>query len=129
MGQGSIFLIDVTSTEDFIAAFKKPLMMPVLSSPPRMRLTPAARARAGELDDSELVPKRSARLAAKSRHREQKPEAQARRVMMKCLGLKVETELPDEASFEEFQTAFKLPLSTLTREAMQVLFPGRNLRA
>ena len=104
--------------------------MPVLSSPPRLRLTRAARARAGELDDSELVPKRSARLAAKSRHREQKPEAQARKVMMKRLWLEeVETELPDEASFEEFQTAFVLPLSMSTREAMQVLFPGRNQRA
>ena len=85
--------------------------MPVLSSPPRLRLTRAARARAGELNDSELVPKRSTRLAAKSRHREQKPEAQARKVMMKRLGLEMETELPDEASF-------KLPLSTSTREAM-----------
>ena len=94
-----------------------------------MQLTWAARARAGELDDSELVPKRSARLAAKSRHREQKPEAQARKVMMKRLGLEeVETELPDEASFEEFQTAFVLPLSTSTREAMQILFPSKNPR-
>jgi hypothetical protein len=49
--------------------------------------------------------------------------------MMKLLGLKVETELPDEASFEELQTAFKLPLSTSTRDAVQVLFPGRNQRA
>jgi hypothetical protein len=74
-----------------------------LSSPPRLRRTGAERAWAGELDDSELVPKRSARLAAKSKYREQKPEAQVRKVMMKRLGLEeVETELPDEASFEEF---------------------------
>ena len=119
-----------TPTEDFITAFKKPLTMPVLSSPPRLRLTQAARARVGELDDSDLVPKRSARLAAKSRHREHKPEAQAWKVTMKRLGLEeVETELPDETSFEEFQTAFALPLSASTWEAMQVLFPGRNQRA
>jgi hypothetical protein len=119
-----------TSIDDFIAAFKKPLTTPILSSPPRLRLTRAARARAGELDDSELVPKRSARLAAKSRHREQKPEAQARKVMMKRLGLEeVPTELPDEASFEEFQTVFALPLSASTREAMQVLFPCGKQRA
>ncbi|CAD6272866.1 unnamed protein product [Miscanthus lutarioriparius] len=117
----------MTSTKDFIAAFKKPLTMPVLSSPPRLRLTRVARTRAGELDDSELIPKRSARLAAKSRHREQKLEAQAWKVMMKRLGLEeVETELPDKTSFEEFQTAFALPLSASTREAMQVLFPGKN---
>ena len=65
----------VASTNDFIAVFKKPLTMPVLSSPPRLRLTRATRARRGVLDDSELVPKRSARLAAKSRHREPKSEA------------------------------------------------------
>jgi hypothetical protein len=101
-----------TSIEDFIAAFKKLLTTPILSSPPRLRLTQAARARAGQLDDSELIPKRSARLAAKSRHREQKPKAQARKVMTKRLGLEeVPTKLPDEATFEEFQTAFALPLS------------------
>jgi len=46
--------------------------------------------------------------------------------MMKRLGVEVETQLPDEASFQEFQTAFKLPLSSSTREAMHVLFPGRK---
>ena len=45
--------------------------------------------------------------------------------MMKRLGVEVETQLPDEASFQEFQTAFKLPLSSSTQEAMQVLFPSR----
>ena len=48
---------------------------------------------------------------------------------MKRLGLEVKTELPDEASFEEFQAAFTIPLSTSMREVMQVLFPGRNQRA
>ena len=83
-------------------------------------------ARARGIEDDELVPKRSARLAAKSKYREQKPEAQARKVMMKRLSVEVETQLPDEASFQEFHTAFKLPLSSSTREAMQVLFPGRK---
>ena len=50
-------------------------------------------------------------------------------VMMKRLGVQVNTELPDEASFDEFQTAFTTPLSESTREAMQVLFPGRKQRA
>jgi hypothetical protein len=52
-----------------------------------------------------------------------------RKVMMKHIGVEVETQLPDEASFEEFQTAFKLPLSPSTREAMLVLFPGKKQRA
>ena len=112
------------SVDDFISTFRKPLSQPVLSSPPRLRVTRSARARA--IEDDELVPKWSARLAAKSKHREQKPEAQARKVMMKRLGVEVETQLPDEALFQEFQTAFKLPLSSSTREAMQVLFLGRK---
>jgi hypothetical protein len=116
-----------TSTEDFIAAFKKPHSTPILLSPPRPWRTRVARAWVGELDDLELFPKRNARLAAKSRYREPKPEAQARKVMMKKLGVKVETQLPDEASFDEFQTAFALPLSSSTREVMNVLlFPGRK---
>jgi hypothetical protein len=84
--------------------------------------------RAGLLNDDDLIPKRSARLAAKSKYRAARPEAQARKVMMKKLGVEVETELPDEASFDEFQTAFKLPLSSSTREAMQVFFRGRKQR-
>jgi hypothetical protein len=47
---------------------------------------------------------------------------------MKKLGLEVETEKPDEASFEEFQQAFAPPLSPSTREVMQVLSPGRLRR-
>ena len=83
---------------------------------------------ANELTDDELIPKRSARLAAKSRHREPRPEVQARKVMMKKLGVEVPTEHLDEASFNEFQTAFTTPLPDATREAMQVLVPCRKLR-
>ena len=110
--------------DDFISTFMKPLSQSVLLLTPHLWVTRSARARA--IEDDELVPKRSARLAAKSKHREQKPEAQARKVMMKRLGVEVETQLPDEASFQEFQIAFKLPLSSSTREAMQVLFLGRK---
>jgi hypothetical protein len=49
--------------------------------------------------------------------------------MMKRLGVEVETKLPDEATFDEFQVAFKVPLEEDTREAMQILFPGRKQRA
>jgi hypothetical protein len=49
--------------------------------------------------------------------------------MMKRLGLEVETELPDEAFFDEFQTAFTLPLSATTREAMEALFLGTKWQA
>jgi hypothetical protein len=76
--------------------------------------------------DDDFVPKRNARLAAKSKFKEPKPEAQARKVMMKRLGLETPTEVPDAASFEEFQQAFALPLSPMTREAMDALFPIRR---
>jgi hypothetical protein len=41
----------------------------------------------------------------------------------------VETQLPEEASFQEIQTAFELPLSSSTQEAMLVLFPGKKQQA
>lgn len=59
--------------EDFINSFKKPLMQPILLSPPRLRTTRAARAK--EIEDEDLTPKCSARLVAKSKFREAKPEA------------------------------------------------------
>jgi hypothetical protein len=59
----------VTTAAEFVAAFKKPLPEPVIQSPPKLRITRQAAARRAELDDDELVPKRSARLAAKSKNR------------------------------------------------------------
>lgn len=101
------------------------LAQPILSTP-RLRQTKPIQ-HLEEEDD--LIPKRSACLAVKSRFRADKPEAQARKVMMKKLGLEVETEVPDEASFDEFHTAFRQPLSPSTRDAMNVLFPGRKQHA
>lgn len=62
-------------TADFVASFKKPLLPPVIHSPPRLRTTRATGVRSGGMDDSELVPKRSARLEAKSKNRLHQPEA------------------------------------------------------
>ena len=72
-------------------------------------MTRAERARL--LEDEELVPKRSARLAAKSKYKAARPEAQARKVTMKRLGMEVDTELPDEASFEEFHSLQVAPFA------------------
>jgi hypothetical protein len=50
-------------------------------------------------------------------------------VLLKKLRLEeVETEKPDEASFEVFQQTFTTPRSLGTREAMEALFPGRGRR-
>jgi hypothetical protein len=111
--------------DDFISTFKKQLEQPIILSPPRLRKTRTPR----HVDDDGFVPKRSVRLAKKSAHREPKPEAQARKVMLKRIGLEVDTVRPDEATFDEFQTVFANPLSESTREAMDVLFPGRKQRA
>jgi hypothetical protein len=48
--------------------------------------------------------------------------------MMKKLGFEIEMVIPNEASFDKFQTAFQLPLSSSKRKAMEVLFPGRKQR-
>lgn len=109
------------TADEFVLTFKKTLQPPLILSTPRVRVT-----RARMYD--EFIPKCSERLAVKSIHRDLKPEAQARKVMMKRLGLKVETERLDEASFDEFQTAITMPQPEDTREAMNVLFPGRKQR-
>lgn len=54
----------------------------------------------------------------KNNLRAPKPEAQARNVLMKKLGLLLETAKPNEATFEEFQRKFKGPLAPSKREAM-----------
>lgn len=41
-------------------------------------------------------------LAAKSKHKEVKLEDQARKVMMRKLGMEVQTEQPNAAMFDEF---------------------------
>lgn len=48
--------------------------------------------------------------------------------MMQRSGLDTETAKPDEATFQEFQELFKLPLTPSKREALNVLFPGRRQR-
>jgi hypothetical protein len=106
-----------TSVNSFIAKYKKPLEQAILSTP-CLRSTKQA-----------TIPKRSARLAAKSKFRENKPDAQARKVMMRRLGLVVDTVHTDEASFQEFQSAFAEPLTPSRRDAMDILFPGRKQRA
>jgi len=80
---GHVAVLDGAATaqpptvDDFIATFRKLLQQPILVTAPRARVTRRERAR--ERTDAELVPKRSARLAVKSKNRLPKPEAQARR--------------------------------------------------
>lgn len=87
----------------FVDHFKRALPRPLIASPHASGCAAPAR----QCDD--FVPERSARLAAKSKFRRAKPEAQARKVMMKKLGHDAGTEKPDEASLAEFQKVFTLP--------------------
>lgn len=109
--------------DDFVARFKVPLPSAILSTP-QLRKTRGPRCR--DTADEALVPKGSARLAAKSGNREPKPEAQARKILMMKLGMDVETHEPDTASFDEFHTAFALPLPEKTREAMQTYYLSKG---
>jgi hypothetical protein len=86
------------NTDEFIARYTRPLQQPLLSTR-KLRVTRTAR---NKVANEDLIPKRSVRLPAKSKNREPRPEAQARKVMIKKLGLEVETKLPDEATFDEF---------------------------
>jgi hypothetical protein len=52
------------TTDDFVSSFKKPLDPSVILSTPKLRQTRSTRAAAQEPSDEELIPKRSARLAA-----------------------------------------------------------------
>jgi hypothetical protein len=45
--------------------------------------------------------------------------------MMNRLGYPGHTEVPDQATLEEFQQVFALSLSPSIKEAMRELFPGR----
>jgi hypothetical protein len=109
----------------FIDAIKLLLKQPLMVLPPRLRITKDPKA----ADDSDFVPKCSARLVAKSKFKATKPDVQARKVHLKKLGFEVvETEKPDETSFEEFQQTFTTPLPSGTQEAMEALFPGRGRR-
>jgi hypothetical protein len=106
----------------FIDAFELPLKQPLIASPPRLRVTKEPKV----VDDGDFVPKRGARLAAKSKFRASKPDAQARKVLMKKLGLEVETEKPDETSYEEFQQIVAATPLHVRREAMEALFLVRG---
>ena len=55
----------------FIDAIKLPLEQPLMVSPPRLHIAKDPKA----ADDGDFVPKRIARLAAKSKFRATKPDA------------------------------------------------------
>lgn len=69
------------NVEEFVHSLKRTLPQPILASPPCLRVIRAL-SRDDEDDDDDLVPV----LRQRAGFREQKPEAQASKVMMKKLG-------------------------------------------
>jgi hypothetical protein len=66
----------VTSVDDFISSISSNLITPILTSPPRLRVS--------QVPDYNVVPRRSTRLADKPKA--SNPEVQATNVMLKKLG-------------------------------------------
>jgi hypothetical protein len=64
------------------------------------------------------------RLAAKNKLRASMLEVQARKMLIKKLGLLIEMAKLDEASFEEFQQTFTTPLSQASGKPCGYSFLG-----
>ena len=91
--------------------------------PPRLRVP--RRRRAVECTFS--PPRRSGRLAAKSRCRASNPTVQAQNVLMAKWGLCQQDQAPQadaEGDFDDYMALFGEPLSESKREAIRRLFPA-----
>jgi hypothetical protein len=91
---------------------------PILVKPPRLRVP--RRRRAVECTFS--PPRRSGRLAAKSRCRASNPTVQAQNVLMAKWGVRQQDQAPQsdaEGDFDEYMALFGGPLSESKREAIR----------
>ena len=102
--------------DEFIRSLKVPIQRGILKTSPKRRVS--------KLVDVDLIPRRSSRLAAKSKMRASKTPLQARRVLLKKMGLDQSVASIDTVPFEELQQRFKELLSSAKREAMNELFNG-----
>lgn len=97
------------SVQDFIACLKLPLEPPLINSPPRLRVS--------HVQDENLVPRHSDRLAAKTVYRDPKPEKQAKKVMLSMWHPSTSAawsspKTPDASIASRFHDTFKEPLSS-----------------
>lgn len=98
-----------------------PISPPVLPDPPKLRAP--KRRRASVLRSS--PPRRSGRLAAKSRRRAPNPTVQAQNVMMLKWGCSHSSQMigdNDATAFNEYEALYGAPLSESKREAVRALF-------
>jgi hypothetical protein len=113
------------SVVDFIASLTLPLEVPLIQSPPRLRVS--------RVRDEDLVLRRSERLAAKSVFRDPNPEKQAKRVLLRKWQPSASTPrsaplTPDATVAARFHEAFREPLSSSKRQAIQELYPMLGAR-
>jgi hypothetical protein len=129
-----------TAVEDFISSISAPgsptaiveclqsqlcsvIEVPILVEPPRLRAPRRRRAVAGPLSP----PRRSGRLAAKSKCRVSNPTVQAQNVLMAKLGVGVQRPSAQTGTgndYEEYLAMFDGPLSASKCEAIRALFPA-----
>jgi hypothetical protein len=108
------------SVQDFIAGLRLPLEVPLIQSPPRLRVS--------RMQDENWVPRRSERLVSMSAFRDPNPEKQAKRVLLSkwqpsASALRSAPTTPDATIAARFHETFREPLSSSKREALQELYP------
>lgn len=101
---------------DFISSISLHIRTPILSSPPKLRVS--------RVPDYSVVPRRSTRLVGKPRAANL--VIQATNVMLKKVGKGVPVPASDDSVARRFHETFSDPLSSSKREATRELFPARK---
>jgi hypothetical protein len=99
--------------DEFIMSITDDIATPLLASPPRLRRS--------QDPDYSVVPRRSLRLADKTKA--SNPEVQATNVFLKKLGKDVPPPSSDASGARRFRETFCGNLSSSMKEAMRELFP------
>jgi hypothetical protein len=89
----------VTSVDDFISSISSNLITPILTSPPRLRVS--------QVPDYNVVPRRSTRLADKPKA--SNPEVQATNVLLKKLGRDVPLPTSEDSGARRFRETYSGP--------------------
>lgn len=99
-----------TLAREVVDRVSAPLRTPLLSTRPRPRSSRKIE-----------TPRRSGRLAAKSKFRARNPTKRAQNVVMQKLGLAAGCVEPDDEAIKKYKSTFAQPLSASKYEALQTL--------
>jgi hypothetical protein len=113
------------SVHDFVLVHATLGEQPVITSPPRLHVS--------QQDDSPIIPRRSGRLAAKSKFQSSKPDVKAHDVLMtkKC-GVLVETRMADNIMLVVFRFknfSRKTTITNLTTYVWSIKYRRKKLIA